>query len=79
MSIGWVMVKTKDNQLIRSEDFVGDIMFHHESDDEDYNQYVDKLRQSEVTQSKKKFTEEVKEIWGKASVFSKKVILSPIQ
>eukprot|EP00347_Sterkiella_histriomuscorum_P003704 403363264 len=67
----WVMVKTKEGQVVKAEDFVGDIMFHNDSDDDDYSQYVNRLKQSEVTQSKKNFKEEVKQIWGKASMFGK--------
>lgn len=57
--------------MIKTDDFVGDIMFQNDSDEE-CNQYIDRLKDSEI-HNKKNFKEEVKEIWGKASEFSKKV------
>ncbi|CDW86396.1 UNKNOWN [Stylonychia lemnae] len=68
---GWVMVKTKDGQIIKTEDFVGDIMFQ-DDDDDDYDRYVKNLSQSQAHSQKKNFREEVKDIWGKASEFGKK-------
>ena len=36
------MVKSKNGQMMKTEDFVGDIIFQDDSDDE-YNQYIKNL------------------------------------
>jgi len=63
---GWVVVNNKNAQFVEPEDFVGEFVFQ---DDDEYDQYV-----QNTTIAKKNFKEEVKELWGKASVFGKKVI-----
>jgi hypothetical protein len=50
---------------------VGEFMFQDDEDDE-YNDYIKTLKQNE-TDGKKNFKEEVKNFFGKASIFSKKV------
>jgi len=61
---GWVVVNNKNAQFVEPEDFVGEFVFQ---DDDEYDQYV-----QNTTIAKKNFKEEVKELWGKASVFGKK-------
>lgn len=39
------MVKTKEGQIIRTEDFVGDVVFHQENDDDfEYREYIESLK-----------------------------------
>lgn len=75
--IGWVMVKNKNGQeFYEREDFVGEYVFENEEIDDQFHEYMQAVHQSQQLPdgNKKKFKEEVKQIFGKASEFSKRVI-----